>query len=94
MEDALKDPLARDILIHLRAARSDYVKSLARNLGVPGERVQDKLDCLLEQGLVEKVPSGILKRKHARLKRKLATHQHHTYYTLSRRGDLLLRREG
>jgi predicted transcriptional regulator len=94
MEEAVKDQLTMKILLHLKAVKSDYVKSLSRNLGEPGDKIQEKMDYLFKVGLVEKVPSGMLKRKHARLKRKLTTHQHHTYYTLSRRGDFLLRKEG
>jgi predicted transcriptional regulator len=94
MEEVAKDRLALEILLHLRAVKSDYVKSIVRNLKEPGDRVQEAVDGLFEMGLVEKVPSGMLKRKHVRLKRKLTTHQHHTYYTLSRKGDLFLRKEG
>jgi len=87
------DPLAMAILHHLKMARSDYLKSISKNLkeGEPG--VQARVEALVSQGLVEKVPPGMLKRKHARLKKKLETHQHHTYYTLSREGDLFLRRK-
>ena len=91
MKDSSLDPLALDILMHLKAVRSDYVKSLVRNIGEPTEIIQEALDSLMEKGLVEKMPSGMLKRKHVKLKRKLTTHQHHTYYTLTREGDIFLR---
>lgn len=85
------DDLSLNIMLHLKRVRSDYVKSLSRNLGEPMDIIQECLNGLLEKGLVERMPSGMLKRKHVKLKRKLTTHQHHTYFTLSREGAKYLR---
>lgn len=84
-------PLEYKILFHLKLVKSDYPQSFVRNLHEDLTLVFETLRDMEEYGFLQKIPSGMLKRKHVKLKRKLTTHQHHTYYELSREGDHFLR---
>jgi len=46
---------------------------------------------LFEMGYLEKRRSGMLKRKEARLKKRVTTYPHHTYYQLSEKGENFLK---
>ncbi|XGI84433.1 DUF2250 domain-containing protein [Halorutilales archaeon Cl-col2-1] len=88
---APSDPLAYLILYHLKKVKGDYPRSMAMNLDAERKDVVDLCDQLESAGLIERIESGMLKRRKVKLKRSLETHQHHTYYRLSREGDHLLR---
>jgi predicted transcriptional regulator len=79
------------VLYHLQTVEGDYPRSIARNLDADRERIVDVCDALERAGLLERIEAGMLKRRKVKLKRSLETHQHHTYYRLSRDGDHLLR---
>lgn len=85
------EPLAFLVLYHLDAVEGDYPRSMAGNLNAERSRVADRCEELEAAGVLERIESGMLKRKHVKLKRSNETHQHHTYYRLSRQGDHLLR---
>ena len=85
------EPLAFLVLYHLDAVEGDYPRSMAGNLDADRERVAELCEDLVTAGVLERIESGMLKRKHVKLKRSNETHQHHTYYRLSRQGDHLLR---
>jgi predicted transcriptional regulator len=85
------EPLAFLVLYHLDAVEGDYPRSMAGNLNADRERVAELCSDLEAAGVLERIESGMLKRKHVKLKRSNETHQHHTYYRLSRQGDHLLR---
>jgi predicted transcriptional regulator len=84
-------PLAVLVLYHLDAVEGDYPRSMAGHLNADRERVADTCAELVAGGVVERIESGMLKRREVKLKRAAETHQHHTYYRLSRQGDHLLR---
>jgi predicted transcriptional regulator len=64
---------------------------MAGHLNADRERVADTCAERRDGGAVERIESGMLKRRDVKLKRAAETHQHHTYYRLSRQGDHLLR---
>jgi predicted transcriptional regulator len=85
------DVVSIRVLYHLKTVEGDYPRSIGRNLDADRQRVVDVCDDLERAGLLERIEAGMLKRRKVKLKRSLETHQHHTYYRLSRDGDHLLR---
>ncbi|AEM38998.1 protein of unknown function DUF2250 [Pyrolobus fumarii 1A] len=84
-------PLHTYILLHLRMTCTDYAKSIARTVKMPIEDVVLTLDRLEELGLIERVHGSALKRTEAKLKLSHEVRKHHTYYKLSRSGEMLVR---
>ncbi len=89
--DAPPDPITFMILDHLKLVKGDYPRSISRNINAEKKKIVSLCEKLEERGLLERISSGMLKRKKVKLKRSLETHQHHTYYRLSEKGDHLLR---
>lgn len=85
------EPLAFLILYHLNDVKGDYPRSMSGHLNADRKRTADTCEELVDSGMLERIESGMLKRRDVKLKRALETHQHHTYYRLSRDGDHLLR---
>ncbi|WIV66708.1 DUF2250 domain-containing protein [Natrialbaceae archaeon AArc-T1-2] len=85
------EPLAFLILYHLKDVKGDYPRSMSGHLNADRKRTADTCEELVDSGMLERIESGMLKRRDVKLKRALETHQHHTYYRLSRDGDHLLR---
>lgn len=79
------------VMRHLKRAGVDYGKSIARNTGIPLQRVLEILEELERLGVVERVQGKVLKRSKARFKLSNEVRKHHVYYRLSRQGELLLR---
>lgn len=84
-------PLAFLVLYHLDAVKGDYPRSMSGHLNADRKRTAGTCEDLVEAGVLERIESGMLKRRDVKLKRSNETHQHHTYYRLSREGDHLLR---
>ncbi len=84
-------PRALYVLIHLRVAKTDYAKSIARRLKVPTEEVSWLLRQLEELGLIERSSGSSIKRTEAKMKLTLEVRKHHLYFKLSREGELLMR---
>ena len=91
LAEAPSDPVAYLILNHLKIFKGDYPRSMANNLNNKREKVVNQCEKLKDAGIIERIESGMIKRKKVKLKRSLETHQHHTYYRLSDKGDHLLR---
>ncbi|MCG3108560.1 hypothetical protein L3N51_00842 [Metallosphaera sp. J1] len=99
MEPELKDYLKKliedkrylTVLQHLRKANVDYGKSIMLNTKIPIEEVILILDKLESLGLIERVKGATLKNTEAKFKLSSEVHKHHTYYSLTRTGDHLLR---
>ncbi|NPA47262.1 MAG: DUF2250 domain-containing protein [Thermococci archaeon] len=79
------------VLLHLKRAGVDYVKMMAKMTGLDQGLLQDAVDDLMEMGLVERDSGSAIKRSRARFKKAFEVHKHHTYYRLSREGQLLVR---
>ncbi len=88
---AFLTPFHLYVLLHLRKAGVDYVRMMARMTGLDVETLQTAVDDLLEAGLIERDPGSAIKRSKARFKKAFEVHKHHTYYRLSRRGELFVR---
>jgi len=89
--EILRDKRLLEILKHLRKANVDYGKSIMLNTKIPIDQVVDLLDQLEKIGLIERVHGATLKNTEAKFKLSKEVHKHHTYYTLTREGDHLLR---
>ncbi len=78
-------------LEHLRRARADYGRSVAASLHISIQEAVSILEALESIGLVERVEGSSIKRTEAKMKLADEVRKHHTYYRLSREGELLLR---
>lgn len=85
------NPLALDILKRLARYGPDYVGLMSKGLKRPKDEIEEALAILLAQGLVERMRSGTIKRKHRKIKPKKETKPHHTYYIATREGDHMVR---
>jgi predicted transcriptional regulator len=85
------DPLAVRILYHLKSVKGDYPRSMAGHLTADRPDVVEYCEEMERTGVIERIESGMLKRRKVKAKMAEETHQHHTYYRLSRQGDHLLR---
>jgi predicted transcriptional regulator len=92
-EIELTDDLKMRILRHFKKYGADYAKSIGRDLEMNKRDVCEILKKLFSEGYIEKRNSGMLKRKEARLKKRVVTTPHHTYYVLSEKGRQFLREE-
>ncbi len=90
-EIELTDDLKMRILRHFKKYGADYAKSIGRDLEMNKRDVCEALKKLFSEGYIEKRNSGMLKRKEARLKKRVVTTPHHTYYVLSEKGRQFLR---
>ncbi len=86
----LTDDLIFRILDHFRRFKTDYAKSVGRDIEMNKRIVCEILKKLYKEGYLEKRPSGMLKRKEAKLKKRVTTEPHHTYYQLSEKGKKYL----
>ncbi|WP_456365134.1 DUF2250 domain-containing protein [Thermococcus sp.] len=84
-------PVHLYVLAHLRKAGVDYAKMMAKMSELPLSLIEDAVKELMEAGLVERDSGSAIKRSKARFKKAFEVHKHHTYYRLSRRGELLVR---
>jgi len=84
-------PVHLYVLAHLKKAGVDYTKMMAKISGLPLELIEDAIQDLIEIGLIERDSGSAIKRSKARFKKAFEVHKHHTYYRLSREGELFVR---
>ncbi|MFA4662164.1 DUF2250 domain-containing protein [Pyrococcus kukulkanii] len=84
-------PVHLYVLLHLKKAGVDYAKMMAKVSGLPLDLINDAIRDLMEAGFIERDPGSAIKRSKARFKKVFEVHKHHTYYRLSRKGELFLR---
>jgi len=84
-------PVHLYVLVHLKKAGVDYAKMMVKVSGLPLELIEDAVNDLLELGLIERDSGSAIKRSKARFKKAFEVHKHHTYYRLSREGELFVR---
>ncbi|MEW6547285.1 MAG: DUF2250 domain-containing protein [Bacillota bacterium] len=84
-----QEELDLKILAYLKKLGPEYAKLLATRLGLSLEESRERLQRLADRGLVKRVEGRIVKYYHRR--RKSVKHRNHTYYELTREGELLLR---
>jgi len=85
-------PFQLYILVHLKRANIDYAISISRTLKLPLEMIEMELERMREKGYLERNQGSAIKRTHARFKLSYEVRKHHTYYELSKKGELTLRR--
>ncbi len=80
------------VLLHLKKAGVDYAKMMAKVTGLPIEKINESVEKLMKEGLIERDEGSAIKRSKARFKKAHEVHKHHTYYRLSRLGELTVRK--
>ncbi|WP_297417470.1 DUF2250 domain-containing protein [Thermococcus sp.] len=91
MQRARLLPVHLYVLAHLKKAGVDYAKMMAKMSELPLSTIEDAIKDLMEAGLVERDSGSAVKRSKARFKKAFEVHKHHTYYKLSREGELFIR---
>jgi predicted transcriptional regulator len=79
------------VLYHLSIAKVDYAKNVMRYTEIPVIYVADYLEMLRQMGFLEYYTNTSIKRSDARLKKSAEVHKHHTYYAITRKGELALK---
>ncbi len=85
-------PLQLYILLHIKRAQVEYAKMIMKMTKVDLNEIQDAIDYLMKMGFLERDSGSAIKNTRARFKRASEVHKHHTYYQLSRKGTLFLRK--
>ncbi len=80
------------VLLHLRKAKIDYAKMMAKLTGLPLERINESIAALMEMGFVERDSGSAIKKSKAKFKKAYEVHKHHTYYKLTRKGEIFVRK--
>lgn len=84
-------PVHLYVLAHLKKAGVDYAKMMGKMSELPLPLIEGAITGLMEAGLIERGSGSAIKRSRARFKKAFEVHKHHTYYRLSREGELLVR---
>lgn len=84
-----EDELDVEILKYIHAWGPEYILMLSQKLQTEVPEVRDRVEILLEKGLLERVQGTILESYHRQ--EGWDKHMNHTYYNLSRKGALYLR---
>ncbi len=84
-------PLHLYILLHIKKAGVEYANMISKTAKIPLSAVRESLEDLLHAGFIERDSGSAIKRSKARFKKAHEVHKHHTYYLLSRDGEMLLR---
>ncbi len=92
LKAVLLDRRLMTVMMHLKRANVDYGKSIMKDTKIPLPDVISILDELERIGLIERIGKPVLKNTYAKFKRKHEVRKHHVYYSLSRDGELILRR--
>ena len=85
-------PIHLYVLFHLKKANVDYAKMIAKLTDLDLELVKTAIEDLMKAGLIERDQGSALKRSKAKFKKAFEVHKHHTYYKLSRKGELFVRK--
>jgi len=80
------------VLLHLKKAKVDYAKMMSKLTGIPVEKINECIKSLMEMGLVERDSGSAIKRSKVRFKKAHEVHKHHTYYRLTRDGEIFSRK--
>jgi len=90
-DQLLEDPIRLKIALHLHEAGVDYPYSIARSNDLDMEKVESELEEMMRTGLVKRGGASSVKRSDDAFKRSQEVHKHHTYYGLTRQGEMALR---
>ncbi|ASJ09447.1 hypothetical protein A3L11_09480 [Thermococcus siculi] len=84
-------PVHLYVLAHLKRAGVDYARMMAKMSELPLPTIETAIKDLMDVGLIERDSGSAVKRSKARFKKAFEVHKHHTYYRLSREGELFVR---
>lgn len=85
-------PIHLYILLHIKKAGVEYAKMIAKMTEIDLEIVNKSIEDLMKLGLIERDSGSAVKRSKARFKKAFEVRKHHTYYKLSREGELFVRK--
>lgn len=89
VSEEIVDGTDLDILKFIEYAGPEYAWRLGINIGIDTKESRERLETLMEKGLLEKVQGTMLEGYHR--EKDWVKHMNHTYYRLSRKGKHLLR---
>ncbi len=85
-------PIHLYVLLHLKRAKVDYAKMMAKLSHIKVEAINSCIEDLVKAGLVERDSGSAIKRSKAKFKKAFEVRKHHTYYKLTREGERFVRR--
>lgn len=88
--DEIEDKLDLKILQFIDYAGPEYAWRLGINIGIDVQEARNRLQKLLEKGLLERVEGNMLGNYHR--EKSWTKHMNHTYYRISRQGKLYVRK--
>ncbi len=84
-------PIHIYILLHIKRANVEYAKMISKMTDLDIDEINKAIEDLMKLGYLERDSGSAIKRSRARFKRAKEVHKHHTYYKLSRKGELFVR---
>src|SRR6056297_3097064 len=84
-----EDELDIEILKYIHAWGPEYILMLAQKLQTGVPEIRDRVETLIQKGLLKRVQGTMLESYHRQ--EGWDKHMNHTYYNLSRKGELYLR---
>ncbi|MCL4345064.1 MAG: DUF2250 domain-containing protein [Candidatus Thermoplasmatota archaeon] len=91
LEELLEDVNNMRILRHMETAKVDYAKNIMRYTEIDKLIVFQYLKKFQEMGLLEIYGNTSIKRTDAKLKKSAEVHKHHTYFRITRLGEIILK---
>jgi len=89
LEEETEDEIDVRILKYIQSMGPEYAIQLAKNLNLEVKQARDRLETLNEKDLLTRVQGTMLESYHRQ--EGWDKHMNHTYYRLSRQGELYLR---
>lgn len=89
LKEEIEDDMDLKILEYIEYMGAEYSAMLSTKMGLDIEETRSRLNILLEKDLLERVQGTMLDNYHRQ--KDWTKHMNHTYYQLSRRGELYLR---
>ncbi|MCW6168356.1 MAG: DUF2250 domain-containing protein [Thermoplasmatales archaeon] len=79
------------VLRHMSVAKVDYAKNVRKYTEIPLIAVNTYLEILLKYRYLTHYTNTSIKRSSAKLKKSAEVHKHHTYYEITREGEIALK---
>lgn len=90
LKKIISDQNLLKVLEHMQIAKVDYAKNIHKYTEIPMDAVKNALKFLLTLDAIEIYRNTSIKRTDAKLKKSNEVHKHHTYYSITREGTLIL----
>ena len=91
IRELIEDYKLAVVLRHMSVAKVDYAKNVRKYTEIPLFAVNSYLEMLLKYGYLTHYTNTSIKRSSAKLKKSAEVHKHHTYYEITREGEIALR---